>query len=278
MLLKSIFALMLVPISSWAFAASSGKYFDRAIIVIFENTEYRYAIEQPFFKQLATEGAGFDNFFAISRPSQPNYLALTSGTTSGVRTNNNVDLDLTNIVDQLESKGLTWRVYAEDYPERCFTGAFSGGYARKHNPFISYLNIQRNPARCANIVNATKFAQDVANGTLPNFVFYVPNNRNSAHDTNITFADRWYKQAFGPLISDPAFMRDTVLITTFDEGSFIRTRNQIYTSIFGPAVKPGNHSDQLTLFSLLKLLQSNWDLGSLGREDARAADIPNIWR
>ncbi|MBX2994873.1 MAG: hypothetical protein KF681_08625 [Bdellovibrionaceae bacterium] len=260
-----------------SFAQSSGRYFNRAIIVIFENTEYGRTIQQPFFKSLADQGANFDQMYAISRPSQPNYFALTSGTTNNVQTNNNVDLDLTNIVDLLEARGLTWKAYVEDYPEKCFTGKSSGGYARKHNPFISYLNIQGNPARCANIVNASRFQADSKVGRLPNYVFYVPNNKNSAHDTSIQYADKWYSKMFGPLVTNAAFMKDTVLISTFDEGSFTATKNQIYTSIVGPMVKPGTYSDKVSIYSILKMLEDNWNLGSLGREDWKAKDLPQIW-
>lgn len=50
-----------------------------------------------------------------------------------------------------------------------------GKYARKHNPFISFKNIQTNPERCAKIVNADVLDEDIKNDTVPQYVFYTPN-------------------------------------------------------------------------------------------------------
>lgn len=253
-----------------------GRFFDRAIFVLFENTNYDTAMKQPFFGKLAANGASFSNFMALTHPSQGNYVALTSGSVYGVRNDNPIDLNVHNIADLLEAKGYTWKVYAEDYPGNCFAGNSRAGYARKHNPFISYLNIQKVPARCANIVNASQFDIDAANGTLPNYVFYVPNDRNSGHDTGIAFADKWYAQRFTKYLQNAQFMANTILISTFDE-SGLSSKNQIYTTIVGPRVISGVRSEPLNLISLLKLMEENWDLGDLGQFDTKAASIPNIW-
>jgi len=271
----TLFLISLVSISSHALPRS-GKYFDRAIFVIFENTNYADALKQPFFKQLANTGALLTNMNAVLHPSQGNYIALTSGDTNGIIDDNSKDIDVKNIVDLLEEKGLTWKVYAEDYPGNCFIGKASGHYVRKHNPFISFKDIQKNPSRCANIVNAKSFLADAKSGRLPNYVFYVPDLENDAHDTNISYADKWYAQNFSSLVTDLQIMENTVLITTFDE-SGSSPRNQIYTSIVGPNVRIGRYGDSVSIPSLLKLMEENWDLESLGKKDSQATSIPAIW-
>lgn len=267
---------LILPMNAIALQ-QSGKYFDRAIFVLFENTNYSDAIRQPFFRQLADGGAHFSNFIAMTHPSQGNYVALTSGSLNGVTDDGEYDLNVNNIADLLEAKGLTWKVYSEAYPGNCFTGKSKGKYARKHNPFISYVNIQKNPSRCANIVEASQFDRDAANGALPNYVFYIPDENNDSHDTGVTFADSWYRQKFSPYLSNPIFMANTVVISTFDE-SGSSTKNQIYTSIVGPSVRPGVVSDALNTYSLLNLIEQNWNLGTLGKQDATATPIPNIWQ
>jgi phospholipase C len=262
---------------SYAGKAAGGKFFNRAIYVIFENTNYVDALKQPFFNKLSKVGANFTNIMAIRHPSQPNYIALTSGSDNGVSTNNSVNLNVNNIIDLLEAKGISWKVYAEDFPGNCFTGNSKGNYVRKHNPFISYLNIQKNSNRCANIVNANQFDQDVARNSVPSYVFYLPNMKNSGHDTNVTYADNWYGQKFEKYLNDKKFMQDTVLISTFDE-SGNSSRNQIYTTIVGPAVKAGDYANDLSLYSLLNLVERNWTLGFLTKQDAGAPQIPNIWK
>lgn len=232
---------------------------------------------QPFFKKLAEEGVHFAKLRAQARPSQPNYFALTSGSIHGVKTNDNVDLDVPSIADQLESKGLTWKAYVEDYPGDCFKGKNHGSYARKHNPFISYSRIHKDKVRCARIVNSSEFDRDVESGKLPNYSFYVPNDKNSAHDTGVAYADRWYEGKFKKYLLSPKFMKDTVLISTFDESSG-GAENHIYTSLVGPRVKAMTVESDATLYTLLKLIQDNWDLGDLGKEDAKASVVEGIWK
>jgi phospholipase C len=260
---------------AWA-AAPRGKRFDRAIFVLFENTNYAKAAAQPFLRELGAKGAIFTGFEAQTHPSQPNYIALTAGALHGVKTNGNVDLAVEHVADLLEEKGLTWKVYAEDYPGKCYRGGSYKDYARKHNPFISYLNVQRSPERCVKIVPAEEFDIDRRAGKLPNYVFYIPNGKNDGHDTGVGFADKWYRAKFGPLVNDQAFMSGTILISTFDESGGGR-RNQIYTSIVGPAVKPGENSGAHNHYSLLRMIRDNWDLRSLNLEDARASSLDAIW-
>lgn len=279
--MSKAFFLTLVSLvfSIQSFAVTQdGKYFNRVITVIFENKNYSDVMRQPFFSELARTGANFSNILALTHPSQPNYIALTSGSMYNVTSNSVVTLNVRNIIDLLEAKGISWRVYAEGYPGNCYLGATRGNYARKHNPFISYVNIQNNPVRCANIVSAVQFDQDAANGTLPSYVFYIPDNKNSGHDTSVGYADRWYGEKFRKYVGDNRFMQDTVVISTFDESEPQASRNQIYTSIVGPSVKAGSYSTPLTLYSLLHLIEDNWNLGNLGKEDVTAPPIPNIWQ
>lgn len=277
-----LLAVLLVSNSSFAAVsnqgAESGKYFDRVIYVVFENTNYQKALQQPFFKSLADGGALFSQFNAETHPSQGNYIAMTAGSLHNVKSNQNVNLDVSHIGDLLEARGLTWKVYAEQYPGKCYTGGSYKGYARKHNPFISFLNVQKNPARCANIVPAEEFDKDRARGTLPNYVFYVPDVKNDGHDTGVAFADKWYKGKFAPVLADTEFMKRTLLISTFDESGGGRG-NLIYTSLFGPMIRPATVvNEKMNFFSLLKLLEENWTLGNLGKEDVSAPAVPNIWK
>jgi Phosphoesterase family len=133
--MKFFLAALLVLGFSQSSMAMNGKHFDRIITVIFENADYSEVIRQPLFKYLADQGAHFSNFLAVTHPSQGNYIALTSGSLHGLWCDiddtadsrcwlgpydETVDLDVKNIVDLLEAKGVTWRVYAEKFPGNCF--------------------------------------------------------------------------------------------------------------------------------------------------------------
>lgn len=126
-------------------------------------------------------------------------------------------------------------------------------------------------------MNAREFDHDASSGNLPDYVFYVPDCKNDGHDTGVAFADRWYKNRFGSYLQDSAFMEGTVVISTFDESAGGKG-NPIYTSIVGPAVKPSTVSDKLDLYSLLRMVEDNWNLGDLGKNDRNASPILSIWK
>jgi len=167
------------------------------LLVIFENTDYNSAIADPNLKAFASSGVLFSNWDAIAHPSQPNYIAMTSGSTNGITSDSSSTINVKNIADLIEAKGLTWKSYQENWPGNCFTGTEStdGLYFRlvnhfhplyidvmsdilyrKHNPFISYTDIQKNSTRCAKIVDAPQLSTDISNGQLPTFAWYTVNN------------------------------------------------------------------------------------------------------
>jgi hypothetical protein len=51
------------------------------------------------------------NYFAETHPSLPNYIAMIAGDYFGIRSNNPVNLNYSNVVDLLEDRGLTWIIY-----------------------------------------------------------------------------------------------------------------------------------------------------------------------
>ena len=251
----------------------------KVILVILENTDYSQAMAQPFFTKLSKDGALFNNYHAIGHPSQPNYVAMVAGDTLGVSGDGHYDLAGNSLVDLLEAAGKTWKVYAEDYPGNCFQGDTSGKYARKHNPLISFKNIQSNPTRCANIMGASTFNADFKLGHLPNFTMYVPNLNNDGHDTGPAYADNFMSTEFGPLIYDPQLMNNTLLVVTFDEDDGLFGSNQIYTVVFGPGVKPGTQAaDKYSHYSLLRTLEDGFQLGHLGRNDSTALPFTGVWQ
>ena len=256
--------------------------FKRVLIVILENTSFETARKQPFLSTLSDRGAVLTNFTAVARPSQPNYIALISGSTFDVNSNRNVDLKGRHIGDLLEAKGQQWKVYAEAYPGKCYLGARHGTYVRKHVPFLSFTNVQQDPARCARIVDSAQLQTDIENGSLPDYALYIPDLNNDGHDTDARYADRWLSSKFGPLLEDPRFTRGLLLIVTYDEGKrsfLLPSSNRVLTILVGDSVAPGVTSDApYSHYSLLRLVEDGLGLGSLSRNDAIAAPVSGIWK
>lgn len=283
------FVIFITLAASSTFAATTAKptvpRIGHVVIVVLENEGAASALKQPFMRELASRGALLTNFHAEARPSQPNYIALVSGNTWNVQGNSQTDIDVPHIGDLLDAKKLSWKTYAEGYPGGCFLRMVRGSkregqYVRRHVPFISFLNMQRDVKRCAaHIVDAAQLDSDVANGTLPAFSLYIPNNQHNGHDSNIATADRWLRVRFGPLLDDPRFGSDVLFVVTFDEGAGIDATNHIATLLVGPRVRSGAKSDRrYDHYSLLRTVETTLGLGSLGQRDATAALIDDIWK
>ena len=254
-------------------------HFRKVMIVVFENTSYSRAMSLPFFSDLAKHGALLTNSHGVTHPSQPNYVAMIAGDTLGVTSDSVVDLEGQSIVDLLEQKGKSWKVYADAYPGSCFLEYAKKPYVRKHLPFLSFKNIQTDPGRCAKTVNSSALKTDIEAGTLPDYSFYVPDLNHDGHDTGAKVADQWAGETLGPLLKDRRFMEGMLLVVTFDEDDGVTTENHIFTALVGDDVKEGSVSDlRYDHYSVLRTIEDAWKLGSLQKNDLRATAIKGVWK
>ncbi len=250
------------------------------LTIVLENADYFRAVRAPFLRELTERGALLTNFHAVAHPSYPNYLALISGSTQAAHDNLPRYFEVANLSDLLERAHVSWKVYAENLPAPCFPGMASpdGLYVRRHEPFASFREVETRPDRCAHIVNAAEFSTDVAAHRLPRYSLYIPNLRDDGHDTGLAAADAWLKDFLSPLLADPSFLNDTLIIVTFDEGSRVLV-NRVYTALVGGAVRPGATDDHpYTHYSLLALVEQVLGLSTLGQHDATAPSICCVWK
>jgi hypothetical protein len=220
----------------------------RVIVIVMENAEYGEVLGNraaPYINALARRYGLATQSFAVGHPSLPNYLALTSGSTQGVSSDCTAcQVRASNIVDQLEAAGISWKAYLEDGPGACFQGAVAGGYAKKHNPFIYYEDIARSPHRCSRLVGFTQLAADLRRGQLPTYTWITPNLCDDGHDCGIAGSDRFLAR------TAPALLRELgphgFLLLTWDEGSSeggccggAARGGQVATILAGPDVRRG---------------------------------------
>src|SRR4051794_26349510 len=115
---------------------------DHVVVVIEENhsgTEIVGNANAPYITSLAAGGANFTASFAVTHPSEPNYLALFSGSTQGLTDDSCPhSYSAPSLGDQLLGAGLNFTGYSESLPSPGYTGCFSGAYARKHNPWVDF--------------------------------------------------------------------------------------------------------------------------------------------
>ena len=260
-------------------AAAPIPAFDHVIVVVFENKETSSVLGSraaPSFNAYARVYARMTRYYGVAHPSLPNYLALVSGSTFGVRTD---CVDCTfgarTLADTIEASGRTWKTYAEGLPRPGFLGAASGLYAKKHNPFSYFQPITDDPERAKRIVPAEQLSHDLAAGKLPDFALVVPNMCDSMHDCSVSVGDRWLRRTITPLLRVP----NTVVFVTFDEGTTAaHGGGHVTTLAVGTAVRRHSAFTRVTNHSgLLRTIEDAWGLPRLG-SSARATPITGIWR
>jgi hypothetical protein len=258
--------------------AQAGPRFERVVHIVFENADLDEALAQPAFATLARSGAWLQDFRGITHPSQPNYIAMIAGSTMGVKLDGNVDLEGRHLGDLLREKGMSWKAYAQGYPGNCFLGKRLGNYVRKHVPFLSFKSVQNNPVECARVVPSEQFFEDVKRKELPEYSMFIPDLVDDGHDTDARHAANWFGATFGRILNDVELVRKTLFIVTYDESESYIGPNRIYTVLFGANVIPGSRiSTRTDHYSILRMVQEGFGLGSLGKEDARADAIRGVW-
>lgn len=280
-------------------AAEIGKpQVQRVILVVLENQEYETVAASQYFANLSKRGASFTDSHAIRHPSYPNYIALIAGDAHGIWNDQQTTLTKRSIADLLEAKGLTWKNYAEGYPggpQNCFLGdeGRSSGYVRRHVPFLSLENIQKSKARCANVVDGAQFKNDKDQDRLPTFSFYSPDLCHSGHGgkpfcsfgsdadarERLAAAAKWLGGFLSPLLGDGKFMKDSVVIVTFDEAdNFNPLTNKVYTVFLGDMIKPGQYDERIDHYRVLRTVEYLFSLGTLGENDDHRDPILSIWK
>src|SRR5512141_3035450 len=151
---------------------------DHIVIVIEENKSFSQIIgnrEAPYINELAKRGALFTQSYGITHPSQPNYLALFTGSTRGISSNAcPLDLSGDNLASQLLAKGLSFSSYAESMPQAGSEDCIWGAYMRKHNPAANWKEL------AAYNLPFSAFPADYTQ--LPTVAFVVPDQLNDMHD------------------------------------------------------------------------------------------------
>jgi phosphatidylinositol-3-phosphatase len=250
--------------------------FSHIFVIVMENHEYGDVIgrpDAPFVNGLAGRYGLATNYYAASHPSLPNYFALTAGSTLGIASDcTTCYVNATNIADQVESSGRSWKAYMEDMPAPCYMGASSGNYAMKHDPFMYYTDIRNNAVRCAaHVVPFTQFGVDMTSGQVPNFVWITPNMCNDTHDCPVATGDAWLGNVVPRITGSAAFRNGGVLFITWDEGSSNASccgdawGGHVATLVISPRSIPGVRSSIAeNHYSLLRTIEDGFGLSHLG--------------
>jgi phosphatidylinositol-3-phosphatase len=264
---------LVLSLAPWGYArAAPVPLFDHVVVVVMENKPYSAIIgnpDAPYANALAVQGARFTQSFAVTHPSQPNYVAMFSGSSHGV-INNDCPQDFVgvdNLGAQLIAAGKSFIGYSEDLPLAGFTGCSSAMYVRKHNPWVDFDNV---PA--ASNQPFTAFPPDY-NG-LPDVAFVIPNQCDNTHDCPIATGDVWL-QANIDDYAQWAKLHNSLLILTWDEDDSSEG-NRIVTLFVGAHVMPGAYAEPTGHYRTLATLESMHGLAALGGAIG-LAPITDVW-
>ena len=226
--LARLLALMSVVSASTHAAQSAGAAaspstampaYAHIFVIVAENKGYALIIgphsAAPNLNGLAQRYGLASQFFAEVHPSEGNYIAMLGGDTFGIHDDDAfyckprmtdtwcpkshqadyVDhtLRARSLMDQLDSRKLTWKGYMESLPaagsgavrwpsaDQPVAGLPAQLYAVKHNGFMSFQHVQEDPARSSKIVDFNILEQDLASGRMPNYAHIVPNQCDDMH-------------------------------------------------------------------------------------------------
>jgi hypothetical protein len=242
------------------------------VVVMEENHSYSQIIgssEAPYINTLADEGASFTSSHAITHPSQPNYLALFSGSTQGVTSDSCPHtFSAVNLGSELIAAGKKFAGFSEGLPSAGSEVCTSGEYARKHVPWTNFSNI---PAK--ENQRFTSFPADFAN--LPTIAWVIPDLLDDMHSGTIQRADSWLQTNLEDYVIW-AKSHNSLLIITWDENDGA-SGNQIPTIFVGPMVKPGKYREDINHYNVLRTLEAIYGLPYAGKS-ASAKTITDVWQ
>jgi phosphatidylinositol-3-phosphatase len=242
------------------------------VIVVMENRSYGEVIgnpSAPYINQLAREGALFTNSHAVSHPSEPNYLALFSGSTQGVTSDRCPDtFHGANLASGLIAAHRSFAGYAESLPSQGAQVCSSGEYARKHVPWVDFSNVPSSATRSFSRFPAGNYGQ------LPAVSFVIPNMCDDMHNCSVATGDSWLKHNIGGYAAW-AQKHDSLLILTWDENDG-SAGNHIPTIFVGQKVRVGKFAIPITDYSVLRTIESLYRLPADGNT-ATASVISGVW-
>ena len=195
--------------------------YQHIVEIMMENTSYSTIIGNPVapnINALASQYGLATDYFGVTHPSEPNYVANIGGSFFGIQDDNQfyctpelaltdpncagttVDHTITaqSLAGQLTAAGKTWRGYFQSLPPIPPTGVIMTGpnangpyafkwpsnsvalYASKHNPFVNFTDSQ---TALSNMVPDTQLATDLAAGDLANYSLIVPDQCHDMHGT-----------------------------------------------------------------------------------------------
>lgn len=245
---------------------------DHIVVVFEENHSIKQiigSVKAPYINALATDSMGvlFTTSYAITHPSQPNYLCFYSGFNQGVLDDNRpliTPFITPNLGAELIAAGYSFATYSQDLPFIGFNGDTSRAYVRRHNPVTNWMGAGINQVPSTVNIPFTQFPTDYTQ--LPTVSFVIPDLNNDMHNDSIENADKWLKFKMRPYVKW-ARTHNSLFIVTFDEDN-TKDSNHITTIFFGPMIRNGSDIIPINHYRVLRTIEEMYGLPYTGYADS----------
>ena len=234
-------------------------HYDHVVWIVLENVGYSVtdSTSAPYLRSLASSCGLATQDYAVSHPSLPNYVALTSGSTQGITDDGEPSvhpLSVSSIFSELRGN---WTSLVESMPSKC-DHVTSGEYAARHNPAVYYHGLS---ATCPRNDVPLSLPLDLTKA----FTFIVPNVCNDMHSCPVATGDQWLRRIVPLIIASSQYQsRSLALFITFDEND-AQSSNRVPTWVIAPSVPRGVRvSVRYSHYSLLRTSESLLHVPFLG--------------
>lgn len=281
--MKPLYLVILFMLSIWGTsvrAEETAPSFKKVIWIWLENTPYASMMNQKYIRSLWLNypAVRLTKMNQISPIAQANVMAMISGNDFGIRDNELMRVFAPTIVDLLESKSVTWKVYAEQYPGSCYLNEGIGDYKRYRVPFLSISQVQGDRQLCSKIVNFRFLEEDTKYNSLPDLSIVIPSLRGSGATSGIASASSTIQKVIDPIISNEEILSQTTIILTTTTNLDVKNP-ELFTMILGRGVKDFamTNSTPYHHYDLLRTLEIGFNLGHLNQNDVKAKPIDGFW-
>jgi hypothetical protein len=228
--------------------------------IVMENYGYSSVVgspSAPYLAELGRECGLATNYRAVSHPSLPNYLALTSGTTDGIADDAEPSAHHIGTPNLFAELNGNWRALEESMPVAC-DKVTSGSYAARHDPAVYYTDLASTCAR-----DDLPLRQPLVLSAA--FTFITPNICDDMHNCSIAVGDAWLARIVPQILDSHEYLaHEVALFITWDE-SDTGPANQVATFVVAPSVPRGVHAQAaFTHYSLLRTTEQLLGLPYLG--------------
>ena len=244
----------------------------------------------PYYWNLAGNYVLFDHLFSSAKDgSFANHMYWVAATNPQVKKGQQLSTLVENIptiFDRLQAAGVSWKFYVENYDAQItFRNPSTQNNRESQVVWVPLLNFARfidNPDLSSHIVDLSQYYTDLQDGTLPAVSYIVPSGASEHPPEYPASGERtvksllqelmrssaWDSSAFMLLYDDWGGWYDHVVPPQVDQAGY---GARVPGLLVSPYAKKGYiDSTQLDFTSVLKFIESNWNVASLASRDASA--------